>query len=81
MKNITQLQKVAKRLTRLKFKCEQILAKGRRGGKPLSDDQVGFYNVRILGCAQGLGLLGIELNNRRIGLTPFRDATTFRLRA
>jgi hypothetical protein len=80
MKTITQLQKVAKRLTRMKRKCQQILDKGRRGGKPLEDDQVGSYNARIFACENGLRLLPYELANRRIGLPPFRDATTFRLR-
>lgn len=80
MKTIYQLQKVSRRLPRLKRKAEQILAKGRRGGIELTDDSVGFYNVRILACENGLRLLALELANRRIGLPPFRDATTFRLR-
>lgn len=80
MKNIFQLQNVAKRLPRLKRKFQQILAKGRRGGEELTDGQIGFYNMRILGCEQGLTLLRFELANRRIGLPPFRDATPHRLR-
>lgn len=80
MKTIQQLQKVAKRLPRLKRKFEQILAKGRRGGEPLTDDQVGFYNTRIFVCENDIRLLAYELANRRIGLPPFRDVTTFRLR-
>jgi hypothetical protein len=80
MKSIQQLQKVAKRLPRLKRKFEQILAKGRRGGEPLDDDQIGFYNMRIFAVENGLRLLAYELANRRIGMPPFRDATTFRLR-
>jgi hypothetical protein len=64
----------------LKRKFEQILAKGRRGGIALTDDDVGLYNTRILIAENGIHLLAYELANRRIGLTPFRDATTFRLR-
>lgn len=80
MKTIHQLQNIAKRLPRLKLRAEKILAKGRRGGAPLSDSQIGFFNMRVLACEQGLALLANELASRRIGLAPFRDATTFRLR-
>jgi hypothetical protein len=75
MKTIQQLQKVAKRLPRLKRKFEQIIDKGRRGGHVLTDDALGQYLVRIQACEQGLRLLAIELLNRRIGQPPFRDAT------
>ena len=81
MKNIYQLKNVAKRLPRLKRLSQQILAKGRRGGRELSDKEVGFHNMRVLACDQGLRLLGLEFLSRRIGQqAPFRDATTFRLR-
>ena len=80
MKSIYQLQNVAKRLPRLKRKFQQILAKGRRGGRELTDNDIGFYNLRILACENGQRLLGLELLTRRVGQTPFRDATTFRLR-
>lgn len=80
MKTIQQLQNVAKRLPRLKKKFERILAKGRRGGEALTDDQIGLYNTRILMCENGLRILSMELASRRVGLAPFRDATTFRLR-
>lgn len=75
MKTIQQLQKVAKRLPRLKRKFEQIIAKGRRGGHELTDGEVGFYNVRILACENGLRLLAFELFNRNIGQPSLRDAT------
>ena len=80
MKTIHQLQNVAKRLPRLRAKSQRILAKGRRSGQELTNNEVGFHNMRIYACTQGLALLAQELLSRRVGLTPFRDATTFRLR-
>jgi len=78
MKTITQLQNVAKRLPRLKKASQRILAKGRRGGSPLSDKQVGFHQARIIASEHGMRLLGIELFGRRVGLAPLRDTTTFK---
>ena len=80
MKTIHQLQNVAKRLPRLKRKFEQILAKGRRNGEALTDDQIGFYNLRILAIENGLRLLALEIQRRNIGLPELRNTTTFRLR-
>lgn len=74
MKTIQQLQKAGRRLPRLKRKFEQILAKGRRSGEPLTDDQVGFYNLRILAVESGLRLLALELFNRNVGQPAKRDA-------
>jgi hypothetical protein len=74
MKTIQKLQKAARRIPRLKRKFEQIIAKGRRGGHVLTDDAIGFYNVRILACENALRLLALELFNRKVGQPPVRDA-------
>jgi len=80
MKNIFQLKKASKRLPRLVTRFTKRLVKGKSHGEKLTDGQVRGLQARIAAAGAAYRLLGHELASRRIGQSPFRDATPHKKR-